>query len=412
MQRGATRKLALWVIGRLRQEGFEALLAGGCVRDILLGSRPTDYDVATNATPRQVRKLFKRVLMIGAKFGVAMVVQDGRTIEVATFRSDHSYSDGRRPDKVVFSSARADALRRDFTINGMFMDPVDEKIIDYVGGRTDLNKKIVRAIGEPDRRLGEDYLRMLRAIRFCARLDFALEPATTRAIRRHAPKICRISGERVREELEKMLSGPNSHHAMVLTGRLGLGRHIFGPTVTTPSAWDAALGRLALLGRHRDVTLSLAGILAAASAGHIRRLARSWGASNKMIGNLTWLTGHVDAYSTAADAPLGDFKRLIAHPAWPLLRKLWRAEEMRATGRDSAFRRAAVRTGRIDPAQISPPPLVTGKDLKNMGLDEGPTLGRILHTLYELQLAEETGTRRQALAEARRLVARAPQHNS
>ena len=398
----ATRELALWVIRRLRRAGFEALLAGGCVRDMLLGVRPSDYDVATDANPQQVRRLFKRVVMVGAKFGVTMVLRDKRAIEVATFRSDLSYSDGRRPDKVVFSSPREDALRRDFTINGMFMDPVGREVIDYVDGQSDLAKHIVRAIGSPDERFAEDYLRMLRAVRFTARLGFALDRGAARAIRRHAPNIRSISGERIREELEKMLSGPHSEQAMALTSELGLVEPIFG--AVAEEAWRGAMDRLARLAGQRDATLSLAAILAGAGAGTIRRLTRHWGASNEMRNTLLWLTRHVDAWQAAAEMPLPDFKRLMAHPAWNQLRKLWRAEELRRTGRDAAGRRAARRASGIDPRQVRPAPLITGEDLKEMGFREGPPLGRALGALYDLQLAEEIRTRRQAMEQARRLL--------
>ncbi|MDP7289483.1 MAG: CCA tRNA nucleotidyltransferase, partial [Phycisphaerae bacterium] len=169
------------MLNRLRQAGHEALLAGGCVRDMLLGRPCADYDIATSAAPDEVRGLFRRVLMIGAKFGVVMVIHDNRQIEVATFRSDLSYSDGRRPDGVRFTTARQDAERRDFTINGMFYDPLANEVLDYVGGQEDLKQKIIRTIGSPDRRFAEDYLRMIRAVRFAVRLDFAIDEDTARA---------------------------------------------------------------------------------------------------------------------------------------------------------------------------------------------------------------------------------------
>jgi len=214
MAKPATKSTALWVLRRLRSAGFQALLAGGCVRDMLLGVRSVDYDVATDATPRQVKRLFRHVLLVGAKFGVAMVIHRGRKVEVTTFRSDLSYSDGRRPDAVRFSTARQDAQRRDFTMNGMFYDPVADEVVDYVGGRKDLKAGIVRTIGRPDKRFAEDYLRMLRAVRFAVGLGFRIDPATAAAVRKHARGISAISGERIFDELNKMLSRDSAGEAL------------------------------------------------------------------------------------------------------------------------------------------------------------------------------------------------------
>jgi poly(A) polymerase len=203
------KQAAIEVIRRLQANGFQALLAGGCVRDMLLGRPPKDYDVATDARPDTVVRLFQRTLKVGAKFGVVIVLLHGRQVEVATFRCDTTYSDGRHPDQVVFADAEHDASRRDFTINGMFYDPVNERVIDYVEGRRDLDRRIIRTIGNADERFGEDYLRLLRAIRFATQLSFAIEPETFAAIQRNAPAITRISGERIATELEAILAHPN-----------------------------------------------------------------------------------------------------------------------------------------------------------------------------------------------------------
>jgi len=404
MGKPATRKLAIWIIKRLRTAGFEALLAGGCVRDMLLGRRPADYDVATSATPDEVKRLFGHVLMVGARFGVAIVVRGGRAVEVATFRSDVSYSDGRRPDRVVFSSDREDAMRRDFTINGMFYDPVTDQVIDYVGGRRDLDKQIVRAIGDPAERFGEDHLRMLRAVRFAARLDFKLDDATARAIGRGAANLVSISGERIRDELEKIFRAPGACKAIEVAGELELTEPIFAPALSSQSQWAAAVARLAGVADQFEPTLSMAALLAEATGVQIRQLTRRWGTSNEVRATIGWLAGNLGAFATAAEMPLADFKRLMAHPAWPWLRKLWRAQERFETGRDSASRRASVRAGKIDSARVAPDPLLTGADLLKMGLDQGPGLGRILREVYELQLSEKIDSARQARAEARRRI--------
>ena len=210
------RRFAVEVVRRLREAGFTAYWAGGCVRDQLLGRTPKDYDVATDATPAQIRKLFgrHRTLAIGAAFGVITVMgpKAAGMIEVATFRHDAAYSDGRHPDSVTFSSAEEDASRRDFTINGLFYDPVEERVIDFVGGQDDLAARRLRAIGDPRERFAEDKLRMLRAVRFAAAFDFALEENTLAAIREMAGEIPVVSAERIAMEMRRMLgrAGPRS----------------------------------------------------------------------------------------------------------------------------------------------------------------------------------------------------------
>ena len=188
--------------------GFAAFWVGGCVRDFLLGREPQDYDIATDAKPEQVEKLFKRTIAVGRKFGVMIVVEGKHQFQVATFRAEADYRDGRRPTKVVFASAEADAQRRDFTVNGLFYDPVAEKLHDWVGGEKDLRAKIIRTIGPPEERFAEDHLRLLRAVRFAAQLNFEIEPQTFAAVKSLAPKIKLISAERIRDELIKLFAPP------------------------------------------------------------------------------------------------------------------------------------------------------------------------------------------------------------
>ncbi|MEP0842429.1 MAG: CCA tRNA nucleotidyltransferase, partial [Phycisphaerae bacterium] len=193
------------IVRALKDAGHQALWAGGCVRDMLLGREPSDIDIATSATPEQIMALFKPTRKVGVQFGVVLVRKAGHWFEVATFRRDVNYADGRRPEQVVFTDAREDALRRDFTINGLFYDPITGQVIDYVGGQEDLRAGLVRAIGDPAQRFAEDHLRLLRAARFAARLGFQIEASTAEAVRAHAADLVRISPERIREELEKML---------------------------------------------------------------------------------------------------------------------------------------------------------------------------------------------------------------
>jgi tRNA nucleotidyltransferase/poly(A) polymerase len=220
------------IVRVLREHGYSAYLVGGCVRDLLLNREPADYDVATSATPNDVMHMFPQTLAVGAQFGVVLVpsrrdaedgARDNYAIEVATYRSDGVYSDGRHPDQVQFSTqARLDVERRDFTINGLLLDPVTSEVFDYVGGRSDLKHGVIRAIGEPDRRFAEDKLRMLRAVRFAARFDYKIEPQTFQAIRQLAPQIHQVSHERVRDEILKMLTEGRARRAFELLDETGL----------------------------------------------------------------------------------------------------------------------------------------------------------------------------------------------
>jgi poly(A) polymerase len=217
------QELAHSICETLRRHGHQALLCGGCVRDLLLGREPADYDVTTDATPEQVMALFPESVAVGAQFGVVRIPRDGLQVEVATFRADVGYSDGRHPDAVVYSRAPSeDVQRRDFTLNGLLMRPETGEVLDFVGGQGDLKAGVIRAIGEPDRRFTEDKLRLLRAVRFAARFGFTIEPATFEAIRRRAPEVTTVSAERVREELTKLLTEGAARQGFELLDRTGL----------------------------------------------------------------------------------------------------------------------------------------------------------------------------------------------
>jgi poly(A) polymerase len=217
------QELAHSICETLRRHGHQALLCGGCVRDLLLGREPADYDVTTDATPEQVMALFPESVAVGAQFGVVRIPRDGLQVEVATFRADVGYSDGRHPDAVVYSRAPSeDVQRRDFTLNGLLMRPETGEVLDFVGGQADLKAGVIRAIGEPDRRFTEDKLRLLRAVRFAARFGFTIEPATFEAIRRRAPEVTTVSAERVREELTKLLTEGAARQGFELLDRTGL----------------------------------------------------------------------------------------------------------------------------------------------------------------------------------------------
>ncbi|HUS93232.1 MAG TPA: CCA tRNA nucleotidyltransferase [Phycisphaerae bacterium] len=402
MADAAARSTALRVVRLLRKEGFQALLAGGCVRDMLLGRRSTDYDVATDATPRQVKKLFGHVLLVGAKFGVAVVIRGKQKVEVATFRSDLSYSDGRRPDGVRFSSPREDALRRDFTINGMFYDPVADEVIDYVGGRKDLAAGVVRTIGRADERFAEDYLRMLRAVRFAVRLGFRIAPATAAAVRRHAGKIVGISGERIYDELSKMLSGPSAAKALRRMEQLHLAAAVLPELFGDEALWPAAVARVEIVAARKDLVLTLAALLAELPGVRIDAVVRRGGASNELREALKWLGGHLGDWRLVATLPLPGFRRLAGSDHFERLRALWRAQERIETGGRGCDRAVRRRLKEIPDGIALPEPFVKGSDLLAMGLAEGPELGRLLWEAYDAQLGLGLRTPAEARAWARR----------
>src|SRR2546427_4877646 len=216
------RDRAAEIVRRLHKAGFAALWVGGCVRDFLLGRDPVDYDIATSALPEQIERLFKRTIPVGRKFGVVLVVEGGHQFQVATFRAEADYQDGRHPEQVTFGDAMADARRRDFTVNGLFFDPVEKKLHDWVGGEADLRAKIIRTIGTPSERFAEDHLRLLRAVRLAAQLEFEIESGTFAALKANAPKIRGISAERIRDELVKLFSPPHASRGLDLLRQSGL----------------------------------------------------------------------------------------------------------------------------------------------------------------------------------------------
>jgi poly(A) polymerase len=395
---------ALAVIRRLRDHGHEALWAGGCVRDMLLKLDPVDIDVASNAHPERIVELFRRTRPVGMQFGVVLVKQGTHWIEVATFRSDVNYADGRRPEHVVFTTAEEDAQRRDFTINGLFYDPVDNRIIDYVGGRQDLDARVIRAIGNPAERFAEDHLRMLRAVRFATRFGFHIEPLTADSIREHASKLTRISAERIREELEKMLVRASRAESLRQIHELGLLPYLWPRAGWKDDQFARALRSLAALPAEADFVLSLAAMLAEYAPREARRIARDLRCSNDEMAALVWLVEHVDAVEHAEVLCLPEFKRLIAHPRFDDLLTLHASVcEARGLAKD-ANAAARIRRDEIPPDQITPPPFITGDDLISLGLKPGPLFGELLDALYDEQLDNRLTTRTQALARLQEML--------
>ena len=387
-------KAVLKVVRTLRADHFEAFLAGGCVRDKLLGKVPKDYDVATNAVPNEVRRLFPRTLTIGAQFGVIVVLTGGRQIEVATFRSDASYKDGRRPEKVVFTDAQHDAERRDFTINGMFYDPVSDKVIDYVGGKKDLQKKIIRAIGNPNERFAEDHLRMLRAIRFAARLDFKIDRTTQQAICEHAAMIQKISAERIATEFEQILTDPNRTRGLQLASDSGLLQFIF-PQIPAEQL-TAGMTVVNQLPKRCSFALALTALLTDCTAEQVDYTCRRLKSSNQLRQHVKWLHAHRRMIPDSVPLTKGQLKLWLAKPLFEPLLQLNRSY-LKATGQsDTKLRHLRRQINELGSEAIAPPRLLNGHDLIRLGTSAGPMVGRLVEELYLAQLENEVKTKSEA----------------
>ncbi len=386
------REAAIKIIRRLRRNGCEALLAGGCVRDMLLRRRCKDYDVATDARPEDVTRLFRRTLKVGAKFGVVIVLIEDRQVEVATFRAESGYVDGRHPGKVRFTTAEEDAARRDFTITGMFYDPLKRKILDYVGGRADLKKALIRTIGGPGERFGEDYLRMLRAVRFSAQLGFRIEPATFAAICSRAQNITKISGERIAAELEGILVSPNRSKAASLLFTSGLAGAIF-PGLAGGEA-RLAVKLLAALPGRVDFMLGLAGLFAGCNSEFAFESCKLLKLSKSQSRHLKFLLNN---RGKLLDKKVGlaRLKITAAHPCFQDLYEMQKAIQRanrRSTAPLAALKRRIKALGDID---LQPKPLLNGHDLMRLGAVPGPALGQLAQEMYIAQLEGKVQNRRQ-----------------
>jgi len=393
-----SRRFARQVVDRLRGAGFEALWAGGCVRDELLGRTPADYDVATSARPDEVRAVFgrSRTLALGAAFGVITVLgpRGSGQVEVTTFRTDADYADGRHPTGVAFSTPREDAQRRDFTINGLFLDPVSGAVHDHVGGRADLEAGVIRAIGDPALRFGEDHLRLLRAVRFAAGFDFALESGTRAAVERLAGLVVTVSPERIATELRAMFSRPGRGRALGLLRDTGLFAVLF-PEFCPPDtsggagAWDRRARRIDALDEP-SLPAALA-VLAEDAPGSVAGVAARLRLSNRETAAAVWLRAALDAFNDGAAGPpqrrpWSAVQPWLAHRDAPPL-----ADALRALARDGGAEDAALAEwvgGRLalPRAELDPPPLLGGDDLRRAGHLPGPALGETLARLRALQL--------------------------
>ncbi|UCE99053.1 MAG: CCA tRNA nucleotidyltransferase [Planctomycetota bacterium] len=387
------RQAAIRIIKRLRQNGFEALLAGGCVRDMRLGRAASDYDVATNARPEEVIKLFKRTLKVGAKFGVVIVLIEGKQVEVATFRTETGYADGRHPTEVKFASAAEDASRRDFTINGMFYDPLEEKVIDYINGQADLKSKLIRTIGQPSERFEEDYLRMLRAVRFSTQLNFAIEAQTFSAICKNAKNITKISGERIAMELEAILVNPDRSEGVTLLAKCGLAEAIF-PGLSAKQI-KSAISTLEQLQQKSDFALTLACLFSGCSTEFALEKCKILKLSRSQTKHIKFLLGSRDKLLNSKMS-LAELKLTASEPYFWDLYELQRAIQKARRKSIGPLVSLRKRIKALKGVELRPKPLLTGHDLIGLGATPGPALGQLAEEMYIAQLEGNLQTKPKA----------------
>jgi putative nucleotidyltransferase with HDIG domain len=418
--------LATEIIVLLRRHGHAAYLVGGCVRDRLLGIQPKDYDVSTDAPPDATMRYFPGSQLVGAQFGVVLVQQ----VEVATFRSEGHYSDGRRPDEVRFETNPAlDAQRRDFTINGLMQDPLSGEVFDFVGGRNDLERKLIRAIGDHEARFREDHLRMLRAVRFAARLNFAIEDQTLAAIRRLAPAVTLVSPERIRDELVRILTEGGARRGFELLDQSGLLAYVlpevkafqgvqqppeFHPEgdvwthvlllldeLKSPSPTLAAGALLHDVGK--PPTFRIAGRIrfdghAEVVAVMAREILTRLRFSNEDTDQITSLVANHMRFKDVKHMRISTLKRFLRLPNFAEHLELHRLDCLASNGYTDSYHFVRLKQQEFDQEQLRPPRLLTGHDLIEAGFQPGPIFGQVLEAVETAQLEGEIHTHEQALA--------------
>jgi poly(A) polymerase len=421
------RATAAAIVERLQGAGFSAFWVGGCVRDFLLGREPGDYDIVTSALPDQLEGLFPRTVPVGRKFGVIIVVEDGQPFQVATFRAEADYQDGRHPEQVTFGDAQADARRRDFTVNGLFYDPVQNQLHDWVGGEADLRERLIRTIGSPIERFAEDHLRLLRAVRFAAQLDFQLEAATLAAVQAHASKITSISAERIRDELQKLFRPPYAARGLELLRQSGLLEHVLpelAATITCEQSPDyhpegSVFNHLVLMLRHlppdaapslpwavllHDIAKPVTASSDPATGsihfyGHEKIGAEM---SETILERLRFPRKQIDEVVQAVrchmqfkDAPQmrkSTLRRLLLRPTFPLELQLHRLDCLGSHSRLDVYDFLVQQAKELGEQPQMVPPLLNGNDLMALGMRPGPGLGTMLAQIREKQLQDELKT--------------------
>lgn len=429
VKRTAKYRHAVELVKTLKAAHEEAFLVGGCVRDLLMGRLPKDYDIATSAHPEKVAKLFPKTIPMGVQFGVLLVLKGDYPYEVATFRTDRGYRDGRHPVGVVFSSAKEDALRRDFTINGLFLDPLKNRVIDYVGGERDLESKVIRAIGDPAQRFEEDKLRVLRAVRFAANLAFPIDPTTFQAIQKAAHQILQVSAERIRDELVKLFTGPHPGKGLALLEESGLLKVVlpevdrmkgvlqppeFHPEGDVFTHTQLVLDRL----KNSSTVLGFGALLHDVGKpptfkvadrirfdGHdrvgadmARAILRRLRFSNVETDGIVTLVRNHMKFKDVRQMRLSTLKRFVRAPTFPEELKLHRADCLASHGDLSNWRFLKRKLKALPPEKLKPKRLLDGHDLLKLGFPQGPTVGVILRSVEEKQLDGELSLKADALA--------------
>lgn len=439
----SARELATDIVRRLQGAGFAAWWVGGCVRDLRLGREPQDYDIATSALPAQIEALFPRTVPVGKQFGVMVVVEEGRQFQVATFRAEADYQDGRHPEEVSFGDARADALRRDFTVNGLFFDPIRDALHDWVGGEADLRAKIIRTIGAAEARFAEDHLRLLRAVRFAAQLGFEIEPGTFAALQARAGQIRTISAERIREELVKLFRSPHAARGLDLLRASGLLEQILpelAATVTCEQSPDfhpegTVFNHLRLMlarmpaGAHEslpwavllhDVAKPVTATRDPATGsihfyGHerigaemTRALLERLRFPRKQVEEIAGCVRHHMQFKDAPQMRKATLRRLLLRPTFPLELELHRLDCLGSHGQLDVYDFLVAQAEQLARQPALRPPLLTGHDLIALGVEPGPALGALLREVRERQLQDELTTAAQARQWARQKIGAAP----
>lgn len=423
---------ALAIVTRLQESGFVAFWVGGCVRDLQLGREPADYDIATSALPDQIEALFSRTIPVGRMFGVVIVVEGTHQFQVATFRAEADYRDGRHPETVSFGDARADALRRDFTINGLFYDPISRQLHDWVGGTADIKARIIRTIGEPAQRFAEDHLRLLRVIRFATQLDFEIAPETFAAVQQHAGEISGISAERIRDELIKLFRPPHAARGLELLRQSNLLQHVLPELVATihceqspdfhpeGTVFKHLVLMLSHLPPNSDPNLPWAVLFHDIAKPLTSSVDRRTGAIHfyghekvgadmaaEILARLKFPRKDIEAivqavrchmqFKDVPDMKKSTLRRLLMRPTFELELQLHRLDCLGSHHKLDIYDYLVEQAKALEQLPAIRPPLLKGDDLIQLGLKPGPLLGQLLEEIREKQLLDELQTPEAAL---------------
>jgi tRNA nucleotidyltransferase/poly(A) polymerase len=389
---------AVAIVRELRKRGHEAYLVGGCVRDMVMRIEPADFDIATSARPEEIMKIFPRTESIGAQFGVVLVIYHGHPYEVATFRSDEAYIDGRRPTGVVFTDAKQDVLRRDFTINGLLYDPLADQVIDYVGGQADIAARVVRAIGDPRARFEEDKLRILRAIRFGARLGYAIDPPTWEAVRAMAPKIHQVSNERIREELTRIVTEGRAGRGIRMLEESGLRTQILPELNVT----DHLQLCLEMLKSGSEVDFAMGVLLHETPVSGVTQIVERLKFSRAQMHHVIALVENLPAFDKIRQMSVSRLKRFFRLARFEDHLELARIHGTAAGADLENYRYAHRKYKEWTEDDIAPPPLITGEDLIQLGYAPGPQFKEILTRVEDEQLEGRLVSRAEAIEFVRR----------